>query len=84
MSDKQVNIENKKTVLSPQLQDLAERMGLRGGWVVLRQVWNEHADRYDRTDFSFDGDVWAPWEDQPVNVVSIRYAGGPKDGQVEM
>ena len=64
--------------------DLAESMGLRGDWVLLRAVWNgkEYVHEYN------DGDgKWKHYSDAvaaQVNVVSIRYFGGEKDGEVEI
>ena len=60
--------------------ELAEKMGLRGEWVVLRDVWD--GTTYV-TEQSLDGTTWEPFTNEH-NVVSIRYIGGPKHGQVEM
>jgi hypothetical protein len=74
--------DQEKTILPPALQSLAEKVGLRGGWVLLRQHWDPEAGKYDRTEQSYDGETWGPYTDD-ANAVSVRFVGGPRDGQVE-
>jgi len=58
---------------------LAENMGIRGEWVRKRGIW-------DSSKYVFEQDYgdgkWVP-ETKDNNVVSIKYIGGPKDGQVD-
>lgn len=63
---------------------IAEKMGMGGDWVRLKATWNETKSAYDFEMDTGDG-VWKPYpeDDSDFNVVSIRYHGGPKDGQVE-
>lgn len=60
--------------------ELAEKMGMRGEWVRLLGTWNGKEYEY----LQDDGDgVWRPHKEGEVNVVTIKYVGGPKDGTVE-
>lgn len=62
--------------------EIAERIGLNGGWVKLRMFWSHETKSYSKVEQSFGGKVWEPF-DEANNVVSIRYINGPKDGKVE-
>ena len=63
------------------IETLGEQVGVKGGFVFLRGVWNDARKEYESTQ-SRDGELWEPWDDS-ANTFSIRYHGGPKDGTTE-
>ena len=63
------------------METLGEQVGLKGGFVFLRGVWDEERKEYEITQ-SRGGKLWEPW-DHSASTLSIRYDGGPKDGTIE-
>ena len=68
--------------LPKQLQDLSDKIGLRGDWYYYRATWNKATKQYD-FEYTQDGVVFHKGE-HSGNTISIRYIGGPKNGTVEM
>lgn len=64
------------------LTALSKAMGVCPDWAFLRMHWDRKKKEYVRTEFSEDGKTWKPG-DFEGNVISIRYIGGPRNGEVE-
>ena len=59
---------------------LAENIGLKGEWILLRAIWDGCKYNYSQ---SLDGKTWNPYEENKRNIISITYISGPKDGTIE-
>ena len=61
---------------------LQELIGLRGGWVNLRLVWD--GSKYNSY-YSYNDADWHPGEcPEDANVFKATHEGGPRDGQVNI
>lgn len=63
----------------------AENMGIQGEWIYLRFYWHDFKKQYHYCESSLDGENWVPgnFDSEDVNIISVKYIGGPKDGQVD-
>jgi hypothetical protein len=61
---------------------LSEKIGLNPTWVFLRRVWNAENAEYGGVEWSPDKKVWHRSQCR-ANAISLRYVGGPRDGEVE-